>query len=78
MRSGMVDKNEPLRDLLTRGGKKNGKFAAYDKFFFLFYSLKKKKMPLHLHWREKKGGACKEHEPDGIDYSRTHPNASEI
>lgn len=30
-----VGRNEPLRDLLTRGGK-NGKFAAYDKFFFFF------------------------------------------
>lgn len=55
MRNGMVDKNEPLRDLLTRG-KKNGKFAAYDKFsFFLsFLFSKKKKHPLHLHWREKR------------------------
>lgn len=78
MRSGMVDKNEPLRDLLTRGEKKMVSSLPMTSFFFLFYSLKKKKMPLHLHWREKKGGACKEHEPDGINYSRTHPNASEI
>lgn len=38
-------------------------------YFYFFYSLKK--ISLHLHWREKKDGACKEHEPDGIDAENT-------
>lgn len=39
-----VHRNEPLRDLLTRGGK-NGKFAAYDKFFIFYFLILKQKSP---------------------------------
>lgn len=45
MRNGMVGRNEPLRDLLTRGKKKTVSLLPMTSFFIFSFLFSKKKSP---------------------------------